>query len=808
MEKGLIPVSLEEEMKRSYLDYAMSVIIGRAIPDIRDGLKPVHRRTLYAMYEANNTWDKPYKKSARIVGDVIGKYHPHGEAAVYDALVRMAQDFTMRYPLVDGQGNFGSVDGDPPAAMRYTEVRMAKIAGELLADIEKNTVEFVPNYDESLLMPEVLPAKFPNLLVNGGSGIAVGMATNIPPHNLGEVIDATIHLINNPDAEIEELMEFLPGPDFPTGAYICGREGIREAYRTGKGVIYLRAKALIEKGEKGQRDKIIITEIPYLVNKAKLLEKIAELVKNKKMEGVLDIRDESDREGLRIVIELRKGEPPEIILNNLYKHTPLQTSFGIIFLAIVNNQPRLLNLKELLNNFISFREEVVRRRTKYELDKAERRAHILEGLNVALDNLDEVINLIRKSKTVDEARQGLILKFKLTKIQAQAILDLQLQKLTGLEREKLQAEYLELIKTIARLKEILANEKLILNIIIDELQQIKKEYQDERRTEIIDEPVTDLKIEDLVAEEQMVITYTSSGYVKRTSLSSYQRQKRGGKGKIGIRMKEEDVVEKAFVASSHSYLLIFTNKGQVYWLKALSIPETDISGKGKAIVNLINISPDEKIAAVVPIKDFNQEAYLLMLTNDGLIKKTELKAFSNPRSGGIKAINLSNGRELKTVKLTDGKKEIIIGTKLGKAIRFSETQVRPMGRTAEGVRAISLSSEDEVVGMIIISENEKYVFSVTEKGYGKKTPVDEYRAQNRGGMGIITHKVNDKVGKVVGIMGIDDEEMILITALGKVMRIRTKAVRPMGRMTQGVRMIDLAPEDRVASIVKVSKEEE
>jgi len=808
MEKGLIPVSLEEEMKRSYLDYAMSVIIGRAIPDIRDGLKPVHRRTLYAMYEANNTWDKPYKKSARIVGDVIGKYHPHGEAAVYDALVRMAQDFTMRYPLVDGQGNFGSIDGDPPAAMRYTEVRMAKIAGELLADIEKNTVEFVPNYDESLLMPEVLPAKFPNLLVNGGSGIAVGMATNIPPHNLGEVIDATIHLINNPDAKIEELMEFIPGPDFPTGAYICGKEGIREAYRTGKGVIYLRAKALIEKGEKGQRDKIIITEIPYLVNKAKLLEKIVELVKNKKMEGVLDIRDESDREGLRIVVELRKGEPPEIILNNLYKHTPLQTSFGIILLAIVNNQPKLLNLKELLNNFISFREEIVRRRTKYELDKAERRAHILEGLNVALDNLDAVINLIRRSKTVDEARQGLILKFKLTKIQAQAILDLQLQKLTGLEREKLQAEYLELIKTIARLKEILANEKLILNIIIDELQQIKKEYQDERRTEIIDEPVTDLKIEDLVAEEQMVITYTSSGYVKRTSLSSYQRQKRGGKGKTGIRMKEEDIVEKAFVASSHSYLLIFTNKGQVYWLKALSIPETDISGKGKAIVNLIKISPDEKIASVVPIKDFNQEAYLLMLTNDGLIKKTELKAFSNPRSVGIKAINLSNGRELKTVKLTDGKKEIIIGTKLGKAIRFSETQVRPMGRTAEGVRAISLSSEDEVVGMIIISENEKYVFSVTEKGYGKKTPMEEYRAQNRGGMGIITHKINDKVGKVIGIMGIDDEEMILITALGKVMRIRTKAIRPMGRMTQGVRIIDLAPEDKVASIVKVVKEEE
>ncbi|MCP2520002.1 DNA gyrase subunit A [Candidatus Aminicenantes bacterium AC-708-M15] len=808
MEKGLIPVSLEEEMKRSYLDYAMSVIIGRAIPDIRDGLKPVHRRTLYAMHEANNTWDKPYKKSARIVGDVIGKYHPHGEAAVYDALVRMAQDFTMRYPLVDGQGNFGSIDGDPPAAMRYTEVRMAKIAGELLADIEKNTVEFVPNYDESLLMPEVLPAKFPNLLVNGGSGIAVGMATNIPPHNLGEVIDATIHLINNPDADIEELMEFLPGPDFPTGAYICGREGIREAYRTGKGVIYLRGKAIIEKGEKGQRDKIIITEIPYLVNKAKLLEKIADLVKNKKMEGVLDIRDESDREGLRIVIELRKGEPPEIILNNLYKHTPLQTSFGIIFLAIVNNQPRLLNLKELLKNFISFREEVVRRRTKYELDKAERRAHILEGLNVALDNLDEVINLIRKSKTVEEARQGLILKFKLTKIQAQAILDLQLQKLTGLEREKLQAEYLELIKTIARLKEILANEKLILNIIVEELQRIKKDYQDERRTEIIDEPITDLKIEDLIAEEQMVITYTSSGYVKRTSLSSYQRQKRGGKGKIGIRMKEEDVVEQAFVASTHSYLLIFTNKGQIYWLKALSIPEADISGKGKAIVNLINISSDEKIASVVPVKDFNQEAYLLMLTNDGLIKKTELRAFSNPRAAGIRAISLSEGRELKTVKLTDGKKEIIIGTKFGKAIRFSETQVRPMGRTAEGVRAISLSKGDEIVGMIVISENERYVFTITEKGYGKKTPISEYRAQNRGGMGIITHKINDKVGNVVGIMGIDEEEMIVITAQGKVMRIKTKALRPMGRMTQGVRIIDLGPEDRVASVVKVIKEEE
>ncbi|MFQ6083587.1 MAG: DNA gyrase subunit A [Candidatus Aminicenantia bacterium] len=807
MKKELTTVSLEEEMRRSYLDYAMSVIIGRAIPDVRDGLKPVHRRALYAMYDANNTWNKPYKKSARIVGDVIGKYHPHGEVAVYDTIVRMAQDFTYRYPLVDGQGNFGSIDGDPPAAMRYTEVRMAKIAEGLLADIDKDTVEFVPNYDDTLLMPEVLPAKFPNLLVNGGSGIAVGMATNVPPHNLAEIIDATIHLINNPDAELEEIMEFIPAPDFPTGAYICGREGIKEAYQTGKGIIHLRAKAVIERGEKRDRDRIVITEIPFMVNKAKLLEKIVELVKNKRMEGVFDIRDESDREGMRIVIELKKGEPPEIILNNLYKHTSLQTSFGIILLAIVDKQPKLLNLIDMIKYFISSRQEVVRRRTKYELRKAEARAHILEGLNIALDNLDRVISLIRKSKTVDQARENLMINFKLTRRQAQAILDLQLQKLTNLEREKLQTEYVELIKTIAQLKEILANEKLILNIIVDELKKIKEEYQDERRTEIIDEPISDLKIEDLIAEEKMVITYTNSGYVKRTPLSYYHRQRRGGKGKRGIKMKEEDIVESIFIASSHSYLLVFTNRGRMYWLKALSIPDVGIPGRGKAIVNLLDLSPEEKAASVVPVKDFDQKGYLLMLTTNGLIKKTELSAFKHPRASGIKAINVPPGSELCSVKLTDGQKEIIIGTKLGQSIKFSENQVRAMGRQAAGVKAISLSPKDEVIGMVVIGNEEKYIFTATEKGYGKKTDVKAYRAQRRGGKGIINIKINQKVGQAVGTFGVSEEEMIVMTALGKVMRIRTKLIRPLGRATQGVKLINLSPGDKVVSVVKVMVED-
>ncbi|MCX6577898.1 MAG: DNA gyrase subunit A [Candidatus Aminicenantes bacterium] len=804
----LTVVSLEEEMKRSYLDYAMSVIIGRAIPDIKDGLKPVHRRVLYAMYETGTAWNKPYKKSARIVGDVIGKYHPHGDVAVYDTLVRMAQDFSLRYPLVDGQGNFGSIDGDPPAAMRYTEVRMAKLAGELLADIEKDTVNFIPNYDESLTMPEVLPAKFPNLLVNGGSGIAVGMATNIPPHNLGEVIDGTIYLVQHPNAGLDKIMEFVPGPDFPTGGYIFNQQGIRDAYKDGKGIIQIRAKTTIEHGDKGERERIVVTEIPYAVNKARLLESAAELVNEKKLEGIADIRDESDREGIRVVIEIKKGELPEVVLNNLYKHTALQTSFGIIMLAIVDKQPKTLGLIDLMKYFISHRQDVIRRRTRFELKKAEQRAHILEGLAIALDHLDAIIRLIRASKSVDEARTGLMEKFKLTQIQAQAILEMQLQKLTRLEREKIVQEYEELKKLIVKLKKILGSDKLIQEIIIDELKQMKEEYQDERRTEIRDEIITDIRPEDLIKEEDVVVLYTSSGYVKRTSLSSYHFQMRGGKGRKGISMKAEDVVENLFVCSTHNYLLFFTNRGRVYWLRALEIPDVGIAGRGKSINNLIEFQPDERVTSVMAVKDFSENRYIVMLSTDGLIKKTKLDEFKNIRRGGIIAINLRPKSQLLWTRLTDGKRDIVIATKLGKAIRFKESDIRAMGRQATGVRAMSLAKKDEVIGMVAIGDEDKYIFTASQKGYGKKTETSFYRRQRRGGKGLINLKIIPKIGNALEVLGIAEEDLLIVTEFGKVIRINTKQVRASGRVTQGVRIIQLEEKDRVCSVAKARENSE
>ncbi len=803
MSNKLEVVSLEKEMRQSYLDYAMSVIIGRAIPDIKDGLKPVHRRTLYAMYDVGNVWNKPYKKSARIVGDVIGKYHPHGEMAVYDTLVRMAQDFSLRYPLVDGQGNFGSIDGDPPAAMRYTEVRMRKVTQELLADIEKDTVNFVPNYDGSLQMPDVLPAKLPNLLINGSSGIAVGMATNIPPHNLGEIIDGIIYLIKHPKANLEKIMEFVVGPDFPTGGYILGVEGINSAYQTGKGIISLRARAMIERGRKTERDRIVITEIPYQLNKGRLLENIADLVNDKKLGGIADIRDESDREGMRIVIEIRKGEFPEVILNNLYKHTALQTSFGIIMLAIVEKQPKVLGLVDMMRYFISHRQDVVRRRTRFELKKAEHRAHILEGLNIALDHLDAVIKLIRGSRTVEQARKGLIINFNLSKIQAQAILEMQLQKLTRLERDKILKEYQELKKLIAKLKKILGSEELILGIIVEELMQIKKDYQDERKTEIIAEEVTELQAEDLIKEEDVVLTYTSSGYVKRTSLSYYHFQSRGGKGRRGISMKPEDVVQDLFISSTHSYLLIFTDKGRLYWLRALLIPDLGVSSRGKSIKNLVEMESGEKANSVVAVKEFSKDKYIIMLCSDGRIKKTRLSEFRHIRKGGIIAVGMSPKSELIAAKLTDGSKDIIIGTKLGKAIRFKESDVRPMGRQAAGVKALSLGRKDKIIGMVVAGEDEKYIFTAGEKGYGKKTAVDLYPRHRRGGKGVLNLRISSKIGKAIGMVGISSEELILITEVGKVIRIKTEQVRPLSRATQGVRIINLEKGDKVVSIAKV-----
>jgi DNA gyrase subunit A len=801
-----IPVNIEDEMKKSYIDYAMSVIIGRALPDVRDGLKPVHRRVLYAMNELNNDWDKPYKKSARIVGDVIGKYHPHGDMAVYDAIVRMAQDFSLRYPLIDGQGNFGSIDGDPPAAMRYTEIRMAKLTSELLADIDKETVDFVPNYDESLVEPSVLPSKFPNLIVNGSSGIAVGMATNIPPHNLVETINALIALIENPDIPFEELLTHIPGPDFPTAGFIYGKEGIRTAYETGKGIIQLRAKALIERDRKGERESIVVTELPYQINKAKLIERIAELIQDKEIEGISNIRDESDREGMRVVIELKRNEVPEVILNQLYKHTQMQTSFGIILLAIHQNQPKLLSLKEMLHLFVQHRQEVVTRRSRFELKKAEARAHILEGLKKAIDQIDAIIATIKASKAPKEAKERLMERFAFSDEQAQAILEMRLQRLTNLERRKIVEEYEETIKLINRLKALLASERLMLNLIKEELLSIRDSFGDERKTEIV-ETAPELKVEDLIAEEDMVVTITHTGYIKRNPISLYRSQHRGGKGKMGINVKEEDFVEDLFIASTHDYILFFTDAGRIHWKKVHELPQAGRLTRGKAIVNLLNLSPEEKVTAILSLKDFVQEKFITFMSKKGVIKKTALEAYSNPRSGGIIAISLDEGDELISTKLTDGKQHLFIGTKWGKAIHFPEAQIREIGRTARGMRGIRLSKSDEVVAMEAVAPHTQ-ILTVTENGYGKRSLASEYRVQNRGGSGIFTVKRTQKTGDVVNIKTVTDEdELMVISNKGKIIRLKVGDIPTQGRSTQGVRLITLEQGERVVAVAKLAEKE-
>jgi DNA gyrase subunit A len=801
-----IPVNIEDEMKKSYMDYAMSVIIGRALPDVRDGLKPVHRRILYAMNELNNDWDKPYKKSARIVGDVIGKYHPHGDMAVYDAVVRMAQDFSLRYPLIDGQGNFGSTDGDPPAAMRYTEIRMSKLAAELLADIDKETIEYVPNYDESLVEPLVLPSKFPNLIVNGSSGIAVGMATNIPPHNLVETINAIIALIETPEISVMELMDHLPGPDFPTGGFIYGTEGIRQAYETGKGVIQLRARALIERDRKGERENIIITELPYQTNKAKLIEKIAELVQGKAIEGIANIRDESDREGMRVVVELKRSEVAEVILNQLYKHTQMQTSFGMILLAIHQNQPKLLSLKEMLHLFIQHRQEVVIRRSRFELNKAEARAHILEGLKKAIDHIDAIIATIKASKTPKEAKDRLMEKFAFSEEQAQAILEMRLQRLTNLEQRKIVEEYEETIKLINRLKALLASERLIFNLIKEELISIRDAYGDERKTEIV-EAAPEIRVEDLIAEEDMVVTITHSGYIKRNPISLYRSQHRGGKGKVGINVKEEDFVEDLFIASTHDYILFFTDAGKIHWMKVHELPQAGRLSRGKAIINLLNLSPQEKVTTILSLKDFAKEMFITFMTKKGTIKKTALEAYSNPRSGGIIAIHLNEGDELISTKLTDRKQHLFIGTKMGKAIHFPENQIREMGRTAHGIRGIKISKEDEVVGMEVVAPHTQ-ILTVTANGYGKRTQASEYRIQNRGGSGIFTVKRTQRTGDVVGIKTVvDEDELMVISNKGKIIRLRAVDIPVQGRSTQGVRLITLEEGEKVVAVARLAEKE-
>ena len=802
MARGNIPISIEDEMKTSYMQYAMSVIVGRALPNVRDGLKPVHRRTLYAMHELKNRWDSPYKKSARVVGDVIGKYHPHGEGAVYDSIVRMAQDFSLRYPLVDGQGNFGSVDGDPAAAMRYTEVRMSKLAAELLEDIDKDTVEFVPNYDESLREPVILPTKFPNLLVNGSSGIAVGMATNIPPHNLFEAIGAVIALIHNPQLEVDDLLEILPGPDFPTGAFILGRQGIRSAYKTGKGVIRLRARVIIEKPKKTDRHYLVITELPYQVNKSRLIERIAELVREKVIEGIHSLRDESDREGMRVVIELKKNEVPQVILNQLFNHTQLEISFGIIMLALVGNQPKLLTIKDVLSLFIEHRRDIVTKRCRFELDKAEARAHILEGLKLAIEHLDSVIALIRRSKSPQDARDALVTKLSLSAHQAQAILDMRLQRLTALERGKILEEYEELIKTIARLKEVLANDALILNIIVEELSAIRDKFSDERRTEITGE-ISEINVEDMIAEEDMVVTITHRGYIKRNALSLYQSQHRGGKGKIGMVTKEGDFVENLFIASTHSYILFFTNYGKVHWLKVHEVPQGARASRGKAIVNLLQLAPGERVTAILPLRDFSSGKYVAFATKRGIVKKTDLSAFSHPRSGGILAIHLEETDELISAKLTDGEQELLLGTKGGMAIRISEKQIRPMGRTARGIKGIAVNGS-EVVGLEIIKDGTT-VLTVTENGFGKRTKTAAYRTQNRGGKGTITIKTTARNGNVIGIKQlVDGDGVVLIGTKGKLIRLRASDISIVGRNTQGVKLIGLDPGENVVGIAILS----
>jgi DNA gyrase subunit A len=800
-----VPVPIEEEMRKSYLDYAMSVIVGRALPDIRDGLKPVHRRVLFAMQELGLSWNRPYKKAARVVGEVLGKYHPHGDAPVYEALVRMVQEFSLRYPLVDGQGNFGSIDGDPPAAMRYTEARLAKIAHEMLADIDKETVDFVPNFDESLQEPVVLPTRVPNLLVNGSAGIAVGMATNIPPHNLSEVIDALVLLVDEPSATLEQLMKIVTGPDFPTRGYIYGTGGIREAYTTGRGTITLRAKAHAEK-LRGGREAIIITELPYQVNKASLIEKISELSREKRIDGLSEIRDESNREGIRVVLELSRGEIPQIVLNQLYKHTQMQTPFGIIMLALVERRPQVVNLKEMLEAFIRFRREIVTRRTRFDLARAEEKAHILAGLRKAVEHLDLVIRLIRQAESPEAAKEALMGQLELSEIQAKAILDMRLQRLTQLERHKVVEEHQQTLALIEELKGILASDAKLMGIIKQELLALKTEYGDGRRTEILTE-TTELTIEDLLADEEMVVTITRSGYIKRTHVESYRSQRRGGKGVTGMETKEEDIVEDLFVASTHAFLLFFTNLGKVHWLKVHEIPEGGRQAKGKAMVNLLSLGEGERVAACVPVRDFAAGGHILFVTKQGKVKKTELEAYSHPRAGGIQAIGLEDGDEVIGARRTDGRREVMVATKLGMTIRFAEEEVRPMGRGASGVRGVELEEGDEVITTDVVQEGVT-ILTITERGFGKRTPLEEYRLQGRAGKGIIDIKTGGRNGNVVGMLQVrDGDDLLVVTTKGKIIRMRVADISSQGRNTWGVRIIDLEADDRVGSVARVEAEQ-
>ncbi len=807
LNEKLVPVDIEDEIKGSYIDYAMSVIVARALPDVRDGLKPVHRRVLFGMNDLGLDYNKPYKKSARIVGEVLGKYHPHGDSAVYDTIVRMAQDFSMRYPLVDGQGNFGSIDGDSPAAMRYTEARLSRIAAETLRDLEKNTVDFTPNFDESLKEPVVLPSLVPNLLVNGSSGIAVGMATNIPPHNLSDTVDAIANLIKNPEMPIEKLIKIIKAPDFPTAGIIFGYEGVVEAYKTGRGRIIVRAKANIETLKNG-RVNIIVTELPYQVNKSNLIEKIADLVREKKLEDISDIRDESDRDGIRVVIELKRDSEPQVVLNNLYKHTQMQTTFGVIMLALVEGVPRVLNLKQVMEYFIKHRHEVVVRRTKFDLEAAERRAHILEGYKIALDNIDEVVQLIKKSKDPESAKTALMKRFKLSDIQAKAILALTLQRLTGLERKKIEDEYRETIKLIEKLRAILASKDMRMEIIRDELLELKKNFGDERRTEIVEE-ASEFSIEDMIAEEDVVITITHNGFIKRYPVSGYRRQSRGGKGITAQTTREDDFVEHMFIASTHQYILFFSDKGRAYWLKVHEVPEGGRASRGRSIVNLIGKMPDEDITTFLPVKDFSEDLFVTMVTRRGNVKKIALSEFSNPRKIGIIAIGLDKGDRLMDAWLTNGKLDIIIGSKNGMALRFNEKDVRPMGRNARGVRGMNLGKGDEVIGMITVSRPGASVLVVTDKGFGKRSEVGEYSLRHRGGKGIFTVKTGDKNGKLLSIKEvIDNDDIMIVTTKGFLIRQHVKDIRLAGRNTQGVRLIRLQDSDVIAAVARVLAEED
>jgi DNA gyrase subunit A len=800
-----VPVPIEEEMRKSYLDYAMSVIVGRALPDIRDGLKPVHRRVLFAMQELGLTWNRAYKKSARVVGEVLGKYHPHGDSPVYEALVRMVQEFSLRYPLVDGQGNFGSVDGDPPAAMRYTETRLAKIAHEMLADIDKDTVDLSPNFDESLHEPTVLPTRIPNLIVNGSSGIAVGMATNIPPHNLSEVVDALVVLVDEPGTAIPELMKAIKGPDFPTRGYIYGAAGIADAYTTGRGTITLRAKAHAEK-MRGGREAIIITELPYQVNKATLIEKISELSREKRIEGLSEIRDESNREGIRVVLELSRGEIPQIVMNQLYKHTQMQTTFGIIMLALVDRRPQIVNLKEMLEAFVRFRREIVTRRTRFDLARAEEKAHILAGLRKAVEHLDIVIRLIRQAESPEAAKDALMSRLELSEIQARAILDMRLQRLTQLERHKVVEEHEQTLALIEELKGILASDAKLMAIIRRELLEIKEEYGDARRTEIVTE-TTELTIEDLLADEEMVVTITRSGYIKRTHVEAYRSQRRGGKGVTGMETKEEDIVEDLFIASTHSYLLFFTTLGKVHWLKVHEIPEGGRQAKGKAMVNLLSLGERETVATCVPVRDFAAGGFVLFATKQGKVKKTALEAYSHPRAGGIQAIGLEAGDSVITARRTDGQREVMIATKLGMIIRFSEEEVRPMGRAAAGVNGIEVEDGDEVISADVVQEGVT-ILTVTERGFGKRTPLEEYRLQGRAGKGIIDIKTGGRNGNVVAMLQVrDGDDILVVTTKGKMIRFHAADVSAQGRNTWGVRIIELDADDRVGSVARVEAEQ-